>query len=123
MTSWTDQQLRTFGDAGEIRLATERPDGTERGAVPIWVVRAGDDVFIRSYNGPGGTWYRQVLGHPRARITAGGASVRVNIEPVTGPTPEVDAAYAAKYGRGGYGAAMTRPDAAATTLRLHPADG
>jgi hypothetical protein len=35
---------------------------------------------------------------------------------------DIDAAYTAKYGRGGPAAIMIRPNTAATTLRLEPDD-
>ncbi|GEA79683.1 DUF2255 family protein [Cellulomonas uda] len=121
MTTWTPEDLSALGGASEITIATERPDTTTRRPVPIWVVRVGDDLFIRSYNGPAGSWYRQILANPYAHITEHGAHVRVRLEHVGTAATGVDEAYWAKYGRGSYGAAMTTPEAAATTLRLHPA--
>jgi hypothetical protein len=120
MSPWTPQQLDAIGTASEIRISTVRRDGTERRPVPIWVVRAGQDLYVRSYNGPNGSWYQQALRHPFARIAAPDTSVSVRLVPVPGAAPEVDEAYARKYGRGGYGGAMIRAEAAATTLRLEP---
>lgn len=118
---WNAKDLTALSGASEIALATERPDGTTRQAVPIWVVRVGDDLYIRSYHGPGGSWYRQARRHPYAHLRATGVALRVHLEQVGAGVPGVDEAYWTKYGRGGYGAAMTTPDAAATTQRLQPA--
>src|SRR5512132_1014020 len=39
MTSWTDEELERIGEAQELQLASERPDGTLRPYVTMWVVR------------------------------------------------------------------------------------
>ncbi len=39
MTEWTSDELDTIGNAGELRLTTQRPDGTLRNPVTIWVIR------------------------------------------------------------------------------------
>lgn len=121
MTGWSPDDLTALGAAHEIALATERPDGTARHAVTIWVVRVGDDLYVRSFNGAAGSWNRQLQHHPYARVEGAGRRVRVHLEPVdTNPTG-IDEAYRDKYGRHGYGSAMTAPDVAATTRRLEPA--
>ena len=51
MTTWTSDELDKIGNAEELRLATQRPDSTLRNPVTIWVVRHGDDLYIRSYRG------------------------------------------------------------------------
>lgn len=121
MSTWTPEDLRTLGDASEIRIATLRADGTARRALPVWVVRVGDDLYVRSYNGAGGSWFQQVTRHPYARIAAGGVQADVRLTPAP-LADHVDEAYWAKYGRGGYGTAMTTARAQATTLLLTPAD-
>jgi hypothetical protein len=52
MTAWTSDELDKIANADELRLATVRPDGSLRDPVTIWVVRHGDDLYIRSYRGP-----------------------------------------------------------------------
>lgn len=59
--TWTEQQLAVIGDAFEIDIATMRADDTVRRPVPIWVIRRGDDLFVRSYRGPSGSWFRQAI--------------------------------------------------------------
>ena len=52
MTMWTSDQLNKFGRAEELQIASLRRDGTLRKPPPIWVIRVGDDLYVRSMNGP-----------------------------------------------------------------------
>jgi hypothetical protein len=122
--TWDPVDLDALGAAPEIRIATVRRDGAPRTPLPIWVVRVGDDLYVRSYHGPAGSWFGQVTGYPYARVQGAGRDLRVRLVPADPDLrTEVDRAYWAKYGRGGFGAAMTTDDAAATTLRLDPGPG
>ena len=58
MTTWTSDELNKVGTAEELEIASLRRDGTLRNQVTIWVVRHGDDLYVRSVNGPTGTWFR-----------------------------------------------------------------
>lgn len=119
MTNWTDDDRERIGSARELRIATKRTDGTARSFVPIWVVRVGDDLFVRAYHGPTGSWFRQARRSGRALIRAGGIEREVTFADVDKtPRSAVDAAYRAKYGRGMYVDAMITDAAAAATLRL-----
>jgi hypothetical protein len=51
MTDWTSDELHAIGSAEELELAPVRDDGTVRRPVTMWVVRDGDDVYVRSVNG------------------------------------------------------------------------
>ncbi len=48
MTAWTDDELRRIGDAEELEIAPVRRNGELRRPTPIWVVRAGDDLYVRA---------------------------------------------------------------------------
>ena len=48
---WTSDDLDRIGNAEELQLASRRPDGTLRPYVTIWVVRSGEDLYIRSAYG------------------------------------------------------------------------
>jgi hypothetical protein len=50
MTSWTDELARIDG-ATELQVASRRRDGSPRAYVTIWLVRAGDDIYVRSAYG------------------------------------------------------------------------
>ena len=48
MTTWTSDELDKIGSAEELQIASLRRDGTLRKPVTIWVVRVGDDLYVRS---------------------------------------------------------------------------
>jgi hypothetical protein len=58
MTSWTADELERIGGTDELRIAAERPDGTLRTPRIIWVVRVGDDLYVRSAHGNRAAWYQ-----------------------------------------------------------------
>ena len=108
MSGWSDSELTTIGTADEIHIAPDRSDHTPGRAVPIWVVRVGDDLYVRSYRGPSGSWYRRARRNGSGRISVGGVdhSVRFTAADPTVRT-QVDEAYRAKYGR--YGSSYIGP--------------
>jgi hypothetical protein len=121
MTTWTADELDRIGASDELQITTDRPDGSSRRWTPIWVVRAGDDLYVRSYRGADGAWYRHATRDGHGRVRAGGLDHEVTFtEPPTSTREAVDDAYRAKYAR--YGDTYLRPmlDAPATaaTLRL-----
>jgi hypothetical protein len=121
MSTWTTDELDTLAAATELRISTRRPDGTLRPHVPIWVVRAGDGIYIRSYRGVGGGWFRRATAAGTAHIHAGNFDGEVTVSLTgTAARAEIDQAYRDKYA--GYGRAyvepMTAGTAAATTLLL-----
>jgi hypothetical protein len=125
MTVWTTDELDRIGEADELSVTTARPDGLLRSWVPIWVVRAGDELYVRSYRGADGAWYRHATQDGAARIRAAGVERDVTVEhPKQNSQLAVDDAYRAKYAR--YGATYLQPmlaaGAVAATLRLTPRD-
>jgi hypothetical protein len=124
MTGWTPDQLAAVADADELTIQPQRSDGTLRRPVPIWVVRVGDDLYVRSYRGTGGAWFRDANTQLAGRISAGGVTADVSFaaERDEEVNDRIDAVYIAKYRRHGpqYVAAMVAADARATTLKLTP---
>ena len=51
-TTWTQDELDRMVHAEELELASRRPDGSLRAYVTMWVIRAGDDIYVRSASGP-----------------------------------------------------------------------
>jgi hypothetical protein len=51
MTVWTSDELDKIAAAEELQVASLRRDGTLRNLVTIWVVRHGDDLYLRSAYG------------------------------------------------------------------------
>lgn len=121
MATWTSEELDRIGKAEELQLATRRRDGGLSRYVTMWVVRAGDSLYVRSAYGPGNPWYRRARAAGKGRVRAGGVERDVTFE--TGEPAvhgDIDAAYHAKYDR--YGpqivGSVTGPQAHAVTVRL-----
>ena len=124
MAAWTTDDLERIGSSEELDLASRRADGSLSGFVTMWVVRVGDDVYVRSAHGPDNPWYRRALARGLATIRAGGVERDVTFataEP--GVHEAIDGAYHAKYDR--YGpkivGSVVGAAAHAVTLRLVPA--
>ncbi len=122
MGAWTSDELDRIGAAEELELASVRRDGTLRDPVTIWVVRDGDDLYVRSVNGRGSSWFRGAEGRHEAHIRAGDVDKDVDLVEIDGMTDEVDAAYRAKYGRryASIVPSIVSPEARAATLKLVP---
>lgn len=123
MTAWTADELTRIGRADELRLASTRPDGTLRPYVTMWVVRAGDDLYVRSAYGPDNPWYRRAVASRAGRISAGDLERDVTfVDAAPDVHEDVDAAYHAKYDR--YGprivGSVVGPAVRDVTLRLVP---
>ena len=122
MSAWKDEDLRAIGDADELRISPLRRDGTRRHPRIIWVIRHGDDLFIRSVNRPGGAWFRGVQASHAGHISAGGTDAEVVLEDADHDLDdEIDEEYRRKYGRSSSSVArITSPEARSTTIRLVP---
>lgn len=124
MTAWTSDELACVGDATELTIQAQRQDGTLRKPLPIWGVRDGEHLYVRSYRGESGAWYRAARASTVGHIQAGGVAKDVAFISVTEAATEdrIDEAYRTKYSS--YGAAyvgsMATPAARATTLELTP---
>src|SRR2546426_641984 len=68
--TWTRDELAIIGATREVDIAPRRADGTLGRSTTVWVVRVGDDLYVRSYRGRGGTWYRAALGTHQGHLHA-----------------------------------------------------
>src|ERR1700744_4207494 len=100
--SWTPEETRRIGAAPELEIASRRPDGTLRRWVPVWVVSAGGQAYVRTWYRRDTGWFGHVLAAGRARIRVPGLEADVGVEDVGAEPAElragIDAAYRAKYG-------------------------
>ena len=121
-TTWQDTDLTRIAEAEELTIRPRRADGSLRNPLPIWVVRAGDELYVRSYKGDAASWYRTVKASHAGHVGAGGVEADVElVEEADGTLNDrIDEAYRAKYGRYGasYVDAINSPASRATTLRL-----
>jgi hypothetical protein len=124
MTTWTSDELEKIEAAEELDLASVRRDGTLRKPVTMWVVRAGDDVYVRSVKGRGSSWFRGAQTLHEAQIRAGGVTRDVSLLETDDVKDDIDAAYQTKYGRryASIVPSIVAPDARAATLKLVPRD-
>jgi hypothetical protein len=123
MTTWTSEELDKIGIAEELQIASLRRDDTLRHRVTIWVVRVGDDLYVRSVNGREGVWFRGVQTQHEGRIWAGDVEKDVTFVDVddSGINDQIDAAYLTKYRRyPQYVAPMVTPEVRAATIKLVP---
>jgi hypothetical protein len=95
MTAWTSAELDKIAAAEELQLASVRRDGTLRNPVTIWVVRHGDDLYVRSVNGRTSIWFCRTQDRHDGHIRAVGIEKDVTFvkEPDLGINDQIDAAY------------------------------
>jgi hypothetical protein len=123
MTSWTSEELKKIGAAEELQIASLRSDGTLRKPVTIWVVRLGDDLYVRSVYGRTSGWFRGTQVRHQGHIQAGGVDKDVTFEDADpGIEEQIDSAYRAKYRNYAESIVSTTlsPEAHSATLKLTP---
>ena len=123
MTSWTPHDLERIGAAEELQLATFKKDDVLVKPVTIWVVRVGDDLYLRAYRGRETAWFQHIQRRPEGRIEDGGVTKDVMLVDASADGAlgnQIDAAYQSKYRRysATYVGPMIAPQARATTLKL-----
>jgi hypothetical protein len=123
MITWTHDELTRIGGAEELQLASVRPDSTLRPSVTIWVVRAGDALYVRSAYGSANPWFRRAQASGAGRIRAAGLERDVTFATADSDAhAAIDAAYHAKYDR--YGpkivGSVVGPNVKDVTIRLVP---
>jgi hypothetical protein len=125
MTAWTSDELTRIGTAEELRITLLRRDGTPRNPVTVWVARLGDDLYVRSVNGPSAAWFRGTQARREGHIRAGSIDKDVTFAFVDAGdqvNDQIDAAYRAKYRR--YAASIVghivSAKARSATIKLAP---
>jgi len=124
MSTWTSDELNRIEKAEELQITSLRSDDTLRKPRIIWVVRVGDDLYVRSVNGRTSDWFRGVQTRLAGHIRAGGVDKDVAFveESDSNINAQIDTAYAAKYRR--YAASIIShingSEARAATIKLVP---
>lgn len=121
MTAWKSDELAKIGAAEEVQIAPLRRAGTPRKPVTVWIVRHGDDLYVRSVRGRRGHWFRGTQERHEGRIRAGGVQKDVTfVDADHDIDADVDAAYRAKYRRyaGSILNSVLTAEARSTTMRL-----
>jgi hypothetical protein len=125
MRDWTAGELDTIGAAEELGIAPLAAGWLTRPYATIWVVRIGGDLYVRSWRGRDGAWFRAALQRPEGGIRSAGIERDVTFaEPDHADHDAIDRAYRGKYARHAstYVDPMISPGGKAATLRLTPAD-
>ena len=117
-----ESDLAALAAAEEIDIETRAADGTVHRTI-VWVMVRDDMVYLRSYRGPTGRWYREALADPAVALHVGDRRLAARAEPAV-DAASVEACSAGlrgKYKRSYSLAAMLAPDVLPTTLRVVPA--
>ena len=124
MGGWTADELRRIERADELDIAAVRRNGRLRRATPIWMVRVGDDLYVRAAYGSASGWYGVARTSGRAHVRAGGVERDVAVEDADPSVLDaVDAAYRSKYDR--YASIvdeLVEPEHRTNTVRLVPVE-
>src|SRR4051794_20717213 len=108
MIAWTSEELTRIGGADELAIAPRQQDGTRRKPVTIWIVRYGEELYVRSFRGRSGAWSRGAQVRHEGHIQADGVEKDVAfVDADHGLDDEIDNVYRPKYGR--YGARDVDP--------------
>jgi hypothetical protein len=124
MATWTTDELAKIGEADELELASLRRDGSLRNPVTMWVIRDGDDLYVRSMHGRAGAWFRGTQTRRQGHIRSAGIDkdVAFMVDTDAAVNARIDQAYQGKYRH--YGAnfvgGVVNPGSRASTIKLVP---
>lgn len=126
MTKWQQLELDKIGASEEIKLSALRNDGTYYNPVIIWVVRVDDNLYVRSYKGAKGSWFKHIQVNLKGKVTAGGITKEVNFVVLKNEDKQlndkIDHEYRSKYHKYGktYVDPMVSPQTRVTTVKMEP---
>jgi len=119
MPTFDADTLRALHDVQEpvIRTAQHPNSG-----VVIWVVVDGDDVFVRSWLGAKGRWYKDLAAGGPSTLEFAGRRVPVQAIPASDPVSvtRTSSEILRKYRLSSHARDMVRDEILPTTLRLEP---
>jgi hypothetical protein len=120
--TFEESDLAALAAAEEIEIETRAAAGTVHRTI-VWPVVGDGVVYLRSYKGPSGRWYREALADPSVALHVDGRRLPATAVPAA-DAPSIEACSAglrAKYRRDASLRAMLAADTLPTTLRLVPA--
>jgi hypothetical protein len=116
--TWTSDELQKIAGAEELELTASGR------TITIWVVRVGDDAYVRSVRGRTSRWFRGVEERHEGHISTGGVERDVGFAEVDGDAllDQIGAAYREKYRDqpAVFVDPLLTPEARAATIRLEP---
>lgn len=119
MTHFDADTLRELRDLQEVVIRTDKHP---KSAVVIWVAVANDEVFVRSWRGTEGRWYRDLAAGGPATLEFAGRRLAVQAIPASDPAAVARASreLLRKYQPSSHAQEMVRSETLPTTLRLEP---
>ncbi|HEY6983879.1 DUF2255 family protein [Reyranella sp.] len=119
MTKFDTDTLHELRDRREVAIRTGRHPES---AVTIWVVVADDEVYVRSWLGARGRWYRDLASGGPATLEVGDRQLAVQAIPVgdSAAVARVSREFLGKYQPSSHAQEMVGPETLPTTLRLDP---
>ena len=119
--TFEESDLDLLATAREIRVETRSAAGEVHKTI-VWPAVRDGVVYLRSYKGPSGRWYREALADPEIALLFDRRRLPARAVPAT-DAASVEACSAAlrdKYRRSYSLEAMLVPDVLLTTLRIEP---
>jgi hypothetical protein len=120
--TFEESDLEQLAATREIEVETHSPAGEVHRAI-VWPLVRDGIVYLRSYRGPEGRWYRETLADPDIALLIDGRRLPARAVPAADDA-SIEACSAAlreKYRRSYSLLAMLAPDTLPTTLRIEPA--
>ncbi len=119
MAKFDADTLRELREVQEVRIRTQKHP---KSAVVIWVVVADDEVFVRSWLGARGRWYRNLAAGGPATLEFAGRRLAVQAIPAADQdaVARTSREFLRKYHGSTHAQEMVRSETLPTTLRLEP---
>ena len=119
--TFAESELALLGETKEIEIETRSASGEVHRTI-IWPLVRDGVVYLRSYKGPSGRWYREALADPDVALLSDGTRIEGRAVPAT-DAASIEACSQAlrdKYRRSYSLEAMLTPEVLPTTLRIEP---
>ena len=82
MSTWTEEELRTFVENDDLYISPFRTDGVTYGTpTRIWSVVVDDQLYVRPARGPQSSWYQAAMTERAGRIRVGDRELDVTFAP------------------------------------------
>jgi hypothetical protein len=119
MTNFDVDTLGELRDLQEVFIRTEKHP---KSAVVIWVAVDDNEVFVRSWLGAKGRWYKDLAEGGPATIEFAGRRLAVQAIPASDPdtVARTSREILRKYQRSSHAREMVRAEILPTTMRLDP---
>lgn len=124
MAEWDKGDLKKISETDDLHISPFREDGKTYGTPTwIWSVVAGNELFVRAYNGINSSWYKAATKQKAGRITAAGITKEVTFKQIEGEVNDlIDDVYRKKYKDSPYLNPMLGKRARSATVKVIPKD-